>query len=128
MVWCNDSYYVFGWSESHGKVAKFRVDRMHLPAAADMPFRVRPEDYDITAFCRRVFSMYDGKTQSVELKCGNSLMKAVIDRFGEEVSVPQHGRRVLYCLGRGIGQPHLLCLGFYLQRKNQDTVPADGQG
>ena len=91
MVWCNDSYYVFGWSESHGKVAKFRVDRMHLPAAADMPFRVRPEDYDITAFCRRVFSMYDGKTQSVELKCGNSLMKAVIDRFGEEVSVRSTG-------------------------------------
>ena len=91
MVWCNDSYYVFGWSESHGKVAKFRVDRMHLPAAADMPFRVRPEDYDITAFCRRVFSMYDGKTQSVELKCGNSLMKAVIDRFGEEVAVRSTG-------------------------------------
>ena len=64
---------------------------MHLPAAADMPFRVRPEDYDITAFCRRVFSMYDGKTQSVELKCGNSLMKAVIDRFGEEVSVRSTG-------------------------------------
>lgn len=28
MVWNSDAYYVFGFSESHGKVVKFRVDRM----------------------------------------------------------------------------------------------------
>lgn len=85
LVWCNDGYYVFGWSESHGKVVKFRVDRMAKLNQTDKPYHPKPEDYDIVAFCRKVFSMYDGEPCTVELKCENALMKTVIDRFGEDV-------------------------------------------
>lgn len=85
LVWNNDCYYVFGWSESHGKVIKFRVDRMNTPMYSGKLFHDRPEDYDITDFCRQVFMMYDGKEQTVTLYCENSLMKAIIDRFGENV-------------------------------------------
>ena len=85
MVWSNDAYYVFGWSESHRKVVKFRVDRIHKPALSDKPYRPKPEDYDISFFCRKVFSMYDGQLCNVELKCENSIMKDIIDRFGEGV-------------------------------------------
>ena len=85
MVWCNDAYYVFGWSESHGKTVKFRVDRMKRPEMSDKPFHPKPDDYDIASFCRSVFSMYDGQLFTVELKCENSMMKNVIDRFGEDV-------------------------------------------
>ena len=31
LAWYNDSYYVFGYSEKHGKVIKFRVDRIYKP-------------------------------------------------------------------------------------------------
>lgn len=31
LLWNNDSYYALGFSESHGKVVKFRVDRMASP-------------------------------------------------------------------------------------------------
>lgn len=85
MVWCSDAYYVLGFSESHGKVVKFRVDRMHRPALSDKLYRPKPDNYDISEFCRQVFSMYDGTFCTVELKCENSLMKSVIDRFGEDV-------------------------------------------
>lgn len=85
MVWCNDGYYVFGFSESHGKVVKFRVDRMYKPTLSQHLYRPKPEDYDISEYCRRVFSMYDGTLSTVELKCSNELMKSVIDRFGEGV-------------------------------------------
>jgi predicted DNA-binding transcriptional regulator YafY len=85
LVWNNDCYYVFGWSESHGKVIKFRVDRMNTPMYSSKLFHDRPEDYDITDFCRQVFMMYDGKEQTVTLYCENSLMKTIIDRFGENV-------------------------------------------
>ena len=85
MVWCNDTYYVFGWSESHGKVVKFRVDRMCRPTLSDKLYRPKPENYDISFFCRKVFSMYDGQLCTVELKCESSIMKDIIDRFGEDV-------------------------------------------
>lgn len=85
MVWCSDAYYVLGFSESHGKVVKFRVDRMYRPALSDKPYRPKPDNYDISEFCRQVFSMYDGTLCTVELKCENGLMKSVIDRFGEDV-------------------------------------------
>ncbi len=85
MVWCNDAYYVFGWSESHGKVVKFRVDRMYKPTLADKTYRPKPDGYDISEFCRQVFSVYDGQLCTVELKCENNMMKDIIDRFGEDV-------------------------------------------
>lgn len=85
MVWCNDAYYVFGFSESHGKVVKFRVDRMHKPTLSNKSYHPKPEDYDISSFCRKVFSMYDGQLCTVELKCNNELMKVIVDRFGEDV-------------------------------------------
>ena len=85
LVWCNDGYYVVGWSESHDKVVKFRVDRMVRMNISEKAFRVTPEEYDIAVFCRQVFSMYDGELCKVELKCKNALMKTVIDRFGEDV-------------------------------------------
>lgn len=85
MVWCNDAYYVFGWSESHGKVVKFRVDRMSRPSLSDKSYHPQPEGYDISEFCRQVFSMYDGQLRTVELKCENGMMKDIIDRFGENV-------------------------------------------
>lgn len=85
MVWCNDAYYVFGFSESHGKVVKFRVDRMHKPTLSNKSYHPKPEDYDISSFCRKMFSMYDGQLCTVELKCNNELMKVIVDRFGEDV-------------------------------------------
>lgn len=85
LVWCNDGYYVFGWSESHNKVVKFRVDRMVRLKVSDDTYHKKPEGYDIVGFCRQVFSMYDGDLRRIELKCKNTMMKAVIDRFGEDV-------------------------------------------
>ena len=85
LVWSNDAYYVFGFSKSHGKVVKFRVDRIYRPELAEYPYHPQPNDYRISEFCRQVFSMYDGTLCTVELKCENTLMNAVVDRFGEDV-------------------------------------------
>lgn len=85
LVWNNDSYYVFGWSESHSKVVKFRVDRMHQPKESKAAYRPRPDTYDIEDICEQVFMMYDGKPSIVTLRCANELMKVIIDRFGEDV-------------------------------------------
>ena len=87
LVWNNDAYYVFGWSEgnNHNQVVKFRVDRIVHPRQTNFPYHAKPKDYSIEKFCRQVFSMYDGKNCTVTLHCDNSVMKDIIDRFGENV-------------------------------------------
>ena len=85
MVWNNDGYYVFGFSESHSRIVKFRVDRVYRTVILDQPYRKKPEGYDLSEYCRKVFSMYDGRFCTVELKCENARMKDIVDRFGEDV-------------------------------------------
>ena len=85
LVWSNDSYYVFGFSESHGKVVKFRVDRMYKPTLVETTAAAKPKEYNIEDFCKQVFMMYDAETFTVELLCESSLMKAIVDRFGDKV-------------------------------------------
>ncbi len=84
-VWNNDCYYVTGHSESHGKAVKFRVDRMAAAKLTDVPAVPAPEDFDLAAFVQATFQMFDGPMTDVTLRCENSLMKAIIDRFGEDV-------------------------------------------
>ena len=85
LVWSNDCYYVFGYSESHGQVVKFRVDRMSGPALREDAAVPRPKDYNIEKFCAKTFLMYDAENCTAELLCENEMMKAVIDRFGPKV-------------------------------------------
>lgn len=72
------------------KVVTFRVDRMCRPELSESVFCPRPEGYDIGKYCRRVFSMYDGADCTVELKCENSLMDDIVDRFGEQVQTGRY--------------------------------------
>ena len=85
LAWCNDCYYVFGFSKSHNKVIKFRVDRIAELSRCDAPAVAKPEDYDLSSFFKRTFSMYDNELHTVELLCENQLMKSVVDRFGDTV-------------------------------------------
>ena len=84
MIWNRDCYYAVGWSEKHGKIAQFRVDRM----TAVEPLKqaaVQTLDFDPAEYVRKVFGMYPDDLCTVELLCDNEIMRSVIDRFGENV-------------------------------------------
>lgn len=85
MLWNNDCYYVLGYSDSHGKVIKFRVDRIAVPELSEESAVPKPKRFDPSIYARSVFQMYDGPEQDVILKCESTLMKNIVDRFGEEV-------------------------------------------
>ncbi len=74
-------------SEKKGKVVTFRVDRIAaIPAILEKESVPQPEDFNIANFTKEVFFMYDGDNVTVDLRCDNSLMKTMIDRFGENVT------------------------------------------
>lgn len=85
LVWNEDNYYAVGYSEKHEKIVTFRVDRMVSVQIADIPAIPAALDFNLAEYARQVFDMYDGKTETVSLKCANRIMKAILDRFGDNV-------------------------------------------
>ena len=85
LIWSRDCYYAVGWSEKHGKLAQFRVDRMVAVESSDQAAVCKP-DFDPAEYVRKIFGMYPDDLCTVELLCDNEVMRSVIDRFGEEVS------------------------------------------
>lgn len=84
MIWNRDCYYAVGWSEKHGKIAQFRVDRMTAVEPLEQT-AVQTPDFDPAEYVRKVFGMYPDNLCTVELLCDNEVMRNVIDRFGENV-------------------------------------------
>ena len=87
LLWCGDYYYVLGYSEKKSKVINFRVDRIaSKPEILDKDIIPMPDDFDIENYTKEVFFMFSGEKVLVDLRCDNSLMKTMVDRFGEEVT------------------------------------------
>jgi len=87
LLWCGDYYYVLGYSEKKSKVINFRVDRIaSKPEILAKDIIPMPDDFDIENYTKEVFFMFSGEKVLVDLRCDNSLMKTMVDRFGEDVT------------------------------------------
>lgn len=85
LFWNEDFYYVVGWSDKHGNVSTFRVDRIVKPEITDEKAHRKPENFDLDDYSRRIFEMYDGEPTHVKLECKNELAKYIVDRFGTKL-------------------------------------------
>lgn len=87
LLWNGDYYYVIGYSEKKSKIVTFRVDRIAAtPEMLEKESISQPKGFNIADFTKEVFFMYDGDNVTVDLRCDNSLMKTMIDRFDEDVT------------------------------------------
>lgn len=91
LTWSEDHYYVIGYCKKHGKISKFRVDRMAKIKISDRNSVPMPDGFNGADYARKIFEMYDGVIKTVELKCTNDLMKVIIDRFGEDINTVSLG-------------------------------------
>lgn len=86
LTWNGDFYYVVGFSDKHGKVATFRVDRIHsVPKLLDEKAVPRPKDYTIADFSEKAFHLFDKEHERVTLLCDDDMMNTVLDHFGEKI-------------------------------------------
>lgn len=86
LTWNGDFYYVVGFSDKHGKVATFRVDRIYsVPKLLEEKAVPRPKDYTIADFSEKAFRLFDKEHAVVTLLCEDGMMNTVIDHFGNRV-------------------------------------------
>ena len=86
LIWDGDFYYVVGYSDKYKSIGSHRVDRIaKQPEILDEPAVPQPMGFDMNKYIKTTFRMYNAPRIEVELICDNSLMDAMIDRFGTDV-------------------------------------------
>lgn len=85
LLWNDDNYYLLAYES--GKLKHFRVDKMDDIKIAFVPREGKKEfaDMKLTERSLKVFSMYGGKEERVQIHFSNRMAGVVMDRFGKDV-------------------------------------------
>ncbi len=90
LIWRNDHYYVVGNNPKYDNLMHTRIDRMKKVEIDDMTARsfseVSPYKsyFDSADYSGKIFNMFSGDTQTLEISCHNSILEEMLDRFGTD--------------------------------------------
>ncbi len=87
LMWDDENYYMLAWDAPAGRMKHYRVDKMTQLSLCEQP-RSGKEAFaqvDMSSYTRKVFGMFTGEEQKVQLRFCNHLAGAVLDRFGKDV-------------------------------------------
>lgn len=89
LTWDNEYYYMLGYDESADILKHYRVDKMRDIASTHEPRRgsATYEGFDMAKFTNKTFSMFGGTDEMVMLKCEDSMIGPILDRFGTDVII-----------------------------------------
>ena len=88
MSWDDENYYLIGYDSEVAQIRHYRVDKM-LELDITRQRREGREyfrQFDIAAYAKKMFGMFDGEEQLVTLQFENRFSGVVIDRFGKETT------------------------------------------
>ena len=87
LTWADERYYLVAYYEKYDGISHFRVDRMESVEILDERVQNYPDGFSLSAYLNSTFSMFSGKAEEVKLRFDKSLINAVIDRFGKNISI-----------------------------------------
>ena len=89
LSWDDENYYLVGYDSEADMIKHYRVDKMlHIKVETKRrEGRNKLREIDMAAYAKKMFNMYDGEEQNVEILCDNSLAGVMIDRFGKDVRI-----------------------------------------
>ena len=93
LTWQGDYYYVIGNYEKYDNLLHLRLDRIKNVEISEEPYRhfsevsEYKESFDIADYTKKLFGMYSGKLEEIELKCNKKIIEQVIDRFSDKIFI-----------------------------------------
>ena len=75
-------YYLVAYDTQLGDYRHYRVDRISNLTVLEEKRCALPENFDLGAYTKTIFDMYNGETTMVRLQFEEKLINVVIDRFG----------------------------------------------
>jgi predicted DNA-binding transcriptional regulator YafY len=88
LIWDSDKYYLAANYEKYGDISVYRLDRMRravLSAQDARPFcevSEYRERFDAEDYAAKTFHLYHGDLQTVALRCSDSALELLLDKFG----------------------------------------------
>ena len=89
LSWNEENYYLLAYDADVGVIKHFRVDKMSdLEITAQTRLgREQFEDFDTALYSKKLFGMFGGEEEMVQIAFDNSLIGVVVDRFGRDVHI-----------------------------------------
>ncbi len=93
MTWQDDHYYLIGNYDKYDNLMHLRIDRMRAVTEIEEPARhfgevsEYKEVFDVADYTKKLFGMFVGAVEAVELRCSKKILEQVADRFGENVFI-----------------------------------------
>ena len=93
LTWQDDHYYLIGNYEKYDNLLHLRLDRMFKTKVIDEKARFfgevseYKEVFDVADYAGKIFGMFSGKLQTIELRCNKKIAKTVADRFSEKIFI-----------------------------------------
>ncbi len=97
LIWINDRYYLICNNPKYSNLMHTRLDRMKMIKILDEKARGFAEVseykdvFDVADYASKMFNMYSGDVQQIELRCSNSILDEILDRFGSEIPLKAEG-------------------------------------
>ena len=93
LMWDDENYYMLAWDPESAIMKHYRVDKMLEISALDQTRQGKEAfaSVDMSAYSKKIFSMFTGQDTSVKLRMKNHLAGAVFDRFGMDVRLIPDG-------------------------------------
>lgn len=92
-TWQDDHYYLIGNYEKYDNIAHFRIDRMSKVEILDEKSRHfsevsdYKETFDVADYTKRLFGMFTGQKERIDLICDLSVLEQIVDTFGENIFI-----------------------------------------
>ena len=85
MTWDDENYYLVAFDSQAGIIKHYRVDKMTEISSTeeDRDGLDAYQALDMAVYARKVFGMFSGEEESVQLRFENHLVGAVLDRLGQ---------------------------------------------
>lgn len=87
LTWDDENYYLVAYDSREGKIKNYRVDKMMKISVLDevRDGKEQFKNFDITAFSKSRFGMFNGDIRKVQIKLHNRYCGVFIDRFGKDI-------------------------------------------
>lgn len=108
MTWDDENYYLITYKEKYGKYVHYRVDKMDSIEISDQDRVVTDNEFDLSEYSKKMFSMFGGEETEVVIRFENSLVGVVFDRFGTDIPVMKDGDDYFICRVKVAVSPHFL--------------------
>lgn len=94
LCWNDDKYYLICYSSKYDGFTHYRVDRMsHVEVCSEEIDKIDKKRFNVAEHTKQVFGMFGGELVNTKLRFDNSLVNAVLDKFGTELHLYKCGEQ-----------------------------------